>query len=143
MAVDCKPIASRGVAEIGVADIKAIVEPCWRRRNLRRAKTLLGRIEMVFDYAIAHGWRKADNPASWRTFQHIAPHAPSGAPPHHAAMPWTDVPETVRRLRANESVSARILEFIILTATRSGEARGARCRRSIGTTAPGPSRSSA
>ena len=47
-------------------------------------------------------------------------------PEHMAALPWRDVPAFIAELRAREGVSARCLEFLILTASRSGEARGAR-----------------
>ena len=39
---------------------------------------------------------------------------------HHPAMPFQSVPAFVQRLRKLDSVSARALEFIILTAIRSG-----------------------
>ncbi len=42
------------------------------------------------------------------------------------ALPWQDVPAFVSELRLREGISARTLEFVILTAVRSGEARGAR-----------------
>jgi Phage integrase family len=47
-------------------------------------------------------------------------------PEHMAALPWRDVPQFIGELRAREGISARCLEFLILTASRSGEARGAR-----------------
>src|SRR5262249_6358300 len=47
---------------------------------------------------------------------------------HHAAMPYADVPAFLTALREREqaSVSARALEFSILTAARSGEVLNAR-----------------
>jgi integrase len=45
---------------------------------------------------------------------------------HHDAMPWQDVPAFLVALADREGTSARCLEFIIHTAVRSGEARGAR-----------------
>ena len=46
---------------------------------------------------------------------------------HHPAMPWADVPATVRQLRATDAfpTTKLALEFLILTAARSGEVRGA------------------
>ncbi|MFN4160039.1 MAG: tyrosine-type recombinase/integrase [Gemmobacter sp.] len=44
----------------------------------------------------------------------------------HAAMPWRDVPAFWWALDGREGVSALTLQFLILTAARSGEARGAR-----------------
>ena len=45
---------------------------------------------------------------------------------HHAAMPWQDMPAFMVDLRSRESVSARALEFTILTAARTGETIGAK-----------------
>lgn len=45
---------------------------------------------------------------------------------HHAAMPWQDMPAFIADLRSRESVSARALEFTILTAARTGETIGAK-----------------
>jgi integrase len=44
---------------------------------------------------------------------------------HHKAMPYQDVPAFVVKLREMDSVAAMALEFTILTAARSGEAREA------------------
>ena len=41
-------------------------------------------------------------------------------------MDWRVVPEFMSELRGNASLSARLLEFIVLTAVRTGEAIGAR-----------------
>jgi len=45
---------------------------------------------------------------------------------HHAALPYVEIPEFMAELREKEGVSARALEFAILTAARSGEVRGAK-----------------
>ena len=42
------------------------------------------------------------------------------------AMSYAEIPAFIQRLRAETSICARALEFLILTATRSGETRGAR-----------------
>lgn len=47
-------------------------------------------------------------------------------PKHMAAMDWRDLPDFMADLSEREDVSTRTLEFLILTASRSGEARGAR-----------------
>ena len=44
---------------------------------------------------------------------------------NHAALPWKDAPVFWVQLRAREALAARCLEFVILTAARSGEALGA------------------
>ena len=58
----------------------------------------LARIETVFDYAKAHGWRSADNPASWSTFKFIMPDRPKAAK-HHPSLDWRDAPAALSRLR--------------------------------------------
>ena len=124
MEVDCAPIANRAIDEIKIDDIKRIVSPYWDRGRMKAAYDLVKRIEAVFDYAYAHGWRPGDNPAAWRAFKEIWPAKP--AKKHHAALPWQDVPDFLKRLRTSAAiVPARVIEFAILTATRSGETRGA------------------
>ena len=44
---------------------------------------------------------------------------------HHAAMPYSDLPEFIAKLRDTEPIHALALEFLILTAARSGEVLGA------------------
>ena len=44
---------------------------------------------------------------------------------NYRAMPFAEVPAFMARLRERDSASARALEFLILTAARSGEVRGA------------------
>ena len=121
---DCAPIASKAIDEITVADIKRIVSPYWDRGCLKTAYELVKRIEAVFNYAFAHGWRTSPNPAAWAVFKELWPATPTKT--HHAALPWKAIPDFLKRLRASRAgVSAGVVEFAILTATRSGETRGA------------------
>ena len=124
MEIDCAPIAAKTVDELGIDDIKRIVAPYWDRGHFKAGRDLLKRIETVFDYAYAHGWRSAANPAAWAVFKVIWP-GETAAKEHRAALPWSDVPAFVRELRASDAVAARVVEFALLTATRSGETRGA------------------
>ena len=123
--VTCKPIGRKFVDEVTIADIKSVIQPYWEREQLDSASGLRKRIEAILDYATAHGWRAGDNPASWKIFKHLWPGAQSKPDVHHAALPWRDCPEFFQRLHQSEATSARLLEFVMLTATRSNEARGA------------------
>jgi integrase len=78
------------------------------------------------NFATVHGLRTGDNPAGWDLIQHAVPPQPNGRKARHAALDWREVPAFMARLREVESVAARCAEFIVLTAARSGEARGAR-----------------
>jgi integrase len=44
---------------------------------------------------------------------------------HHAALAWTELPALMRRIEAVEGLGALALRFAVLTASRSGEVRGA------------------
>jgi integrase len=87
-----------------------------------------GRIEAVLDWAKARGYREGENPARWRG--HLDKLLPSRRKVrrvrNHPAMPYADLPQFMSDLRTRASVSARALEFAILTAGRTGEVIGAR-----------------
>jgi integrase len=98
----------------------------WTVRNVT-ADRVRNRIELILSYASARGHRPAgENPASWSHLQHILAKVPKSARvEHHAAVPYAEVPAVVARLREHEGVAVKALEFLILTATRAGEALGA------------------
>jgi integrase len=88
---------------------------------------LRARIEAVLDAAGAQGHRVGDNPARWRGhLQHLLPKRAKLDRGHHAALPYAEVPAFMARLREIDTVTARALEFAILTAGRSSEIYGAR-----------------
>ena len=125
LTVYCAPIRSRRVSQITTHDVLAVLTPIWSEKP-ETASRLRGRIERVLDYAKAKGWRDGENPALWRGhLKNVLPARQRLTRGHHAAMPYGDVPAFVARLRALEAMSARALEFTILTAGRSGETRGA------------------
>ena len=81
-----------------------------------------GRIEKVLDAAKAKGLRAGENPARWRGhLDHLLPKRQKLQRGHHPAMPWSEVPAFVARLKESRSIGALALEFVILTACRSGE----------------------
>lgn len=113
------------VAKIGTAHVLQIVEPIWKDKP-ETASRVRGRIETVLDAAKARGYRDGENPARWRG--HIAQILPARAKlsrGHHKAIPYADLPAFMLRLRAREAMASLALEFVILTATRTGEVLGA------------------
>jgi len=84
-------------------------------------------MELVLDWATARGLRDGLNPARWRGHLDKLLPKPSKVNnrEHHAALPVGDVAAFMMQLRAAEGMGARALEFVILTAARSGEVRGA------------------
>jgi integrase len=124
--VHCKRLRDKPVASIGTQDVLAVIKPMWLAMPTTAMRTRT-RIEKVLDYARAHGHRDPDteNPARWRG--HLSELLPKRkvVREHHPAMALADVPGFMGRLRKISSVDARALEFLILTAARSGEVTGA------------------
>jgi integrase len=120
-------IGNMSVGSIGLDEVLRILRPIWKEKP-ETASRLRGRIEAVLDYAGVHGWRKGDNPARWTGFldQVLPAKSKVRAVEHHAALPWADLPPVWEKLAVAGGTSALCLRFLILTATRSGEARGAR-----------------
>lgn len=119
------PIWSISVSDIDTDDVLRVLNPIWQKRP-ETASRLRGRIERVLDFAKVRGWRSGENPALWRGhLKSILPARTKLSRGHHAAMPYVDIPQFLNRLRDLEAVSARALEFLILTAARSGEVREA------------------
>ncbi|TCM54962.1 integrase [Rhizobium sp. PP-F2F-G48] len=115
------PLRAKPVDQIGTADILAVLKPIWLTKS-ETASRVRGRIERVLDAARAKGHRSGENPALWRGhLDKLLPKRRKLTRGHHAAMPYADVPAFVGDLRDRPALSARALEFTILTAARSGE----------------------
>ena len=122
----CRPIATKRVSAIGTVEVLSVLVPIWTTMP-ETASRLRGRIERVLDFAKVKGWRSGENPALWRShLKNVLPARRKLTRGHHAAMPYLDVPAFIERLRGLEALSSRALEFLILTAARSGEVLGAK-----------------
>jgi integrase len=115
-------IKGRPLDAIGTADVLKILSPIWTEKH-ETAKRVRQRLSTIFDWAKGAGHYPHENPVNG-----IGKALPSvkRRAEHMPALPWQDVPGFVSELAGREGVSARCLEFLILTASRSGEARGAR-----------------
>lgn len=114
------------VAEIELHDVLAVLEPIWTTKT-ETAVRLRGRLESVLSWATVTGYRSGENPARWRgNLDALLPKPGRVANvEHHPALPIDAVPPFVVRLREMDGIGARAVEFLLLTATRSGEVRGA------------------
>ena len=124
----CAPLRTRPVDEIDTAAVLEVLKPLWGSIP-ETASRLRGRIETVLDAARARGLIGANeaNPARWRGhLDKLLPKRQKLTRGHHAAMPFVDVPQFMASLQKRDVVTALALEFVILTAARSGEALGAR-----------------
>lgn len=115
------------VKEINANDVLRVLRPIWKDKN-ETASRVRGRIEMVLDYASVSGTREGENPARWKGhLSLVLPKRSAVAPVKHMeALPYTDMPEFTKKLRAGNSISRKCLEFCILTAARVGSVAGAR-----------------
>ena len=115
------------VSDIETAHILKVLEPIWATKT-ETATRIRQRIEKVFDWCQARGYRAADNPARWDG--HLKELLPQPAKirtvQHYAAVPYLALPAFFARLQRHHGMSARALQFAILTGARSGEVRGAR-----------------
>jgi integrase len=119
-------IGDAPVGGVDTATVTQILEPLWRAKT-ETASRLRGRIESIIDYARVQGWFAGENPARWRGhLDHLLPPRDKvQRVEHFAALDWRLIGVFMGRLRQLNSIPARCLEFAILTAVRSGEARGA------------------
>lgn len=115
------------VSEIDEALVLATLRPIWTEKP-ETASRVRGRIETVLDYASALRRRAGPNPARWKGNLDavLAKRSKVRRVRHHPALPYSQAPAFSARLRMMAGTAPRALEFTILTASRSGEARGAR-----------------
>jgi integrase len=119
-------IGALPVCAIDTGLVVKVLEPLWTTKT-ETASRLRGRIESVLDWAKVRGYRDGENPARWKG--HLANALP---PPRKikkiarlSALPYGEVPALMSAIRARDGVAMRALEFLILTAARSGEVLGA------------------
>jgi len=120
----CKTIRKMSISDVSTADVLAVLNPIWLKKP-ETASRIRGRIERVLDAAETIGLREGKNPALWRGhLANLLPKRQKLSRGHHAALSWEDMPDFITRLREREGIAALGLEFLILTAARSGEVRG-------------------
>ena len=119
-------MGNKHVRDIVVGDVLAVIEPYWLTKNETMVR-LRNRIELVLSWASARGYRPKENPAAWRGNLDATLPKPSKVNKRtaHKALPFTQINGFMSALRLSDGMSAKCLQWLILTATRSNEARGA------------------
>jgi integrase len=114
------------VQAIDMTLVLKVIEPIWTIKP-ETAGRLRGRLENILDWARVRGYREGENPARWRGHLDKALPAQSKVRKveHHAALAYAELPRFLEKLRKQEGIAARALEFTILTAARTGETLGA------------------
>lgn len=110
------------VSDVTSADVMAALAPIWTKKQ-ETARRVRQRIGTVLKWAIAKGWRK-DNPADAVS---LALPKVTAVKEHRKALPYAEVSVCLQAVQASGAglVTKAALEFLVLTAARSGEVRGA------------------
>lgn len=119
-------IGNMPVDQVELRDVVNVLSPLWTTKT-ETASRLRSRIESVLAWATVSGYRKGDNPARWKGNLDAVLAKPSKVSKvkHHTALALDALPAFLMALTEKEGTAARALEFLVLTATRSGEVRGA------------------
>jgi integrase len=119
-------IGALPVQAVDTGLVLKVLEPIWTVKP-ETAGRVRQRVESILDFAKVRGYRDGENPARWRG--HLDKLLPARSRvrgvEHHAALPYAELTAFLASLREREAVSARALEFLILTAGRTGEVIGA------------------
>jgi len=115
-------LGDRLVNDIEGPLIREVLLDFWLEKP-ETARRVKQRIGVVLDWAYANGMRATEAPM--RSLSRALPRQPK-QDGHFAAMPYEDVPTFLKHLHKRTSVARLGLEFLILTASRSGEVRGAK-----------------
>lgn len=116
-------LGKRRVSDITIADVLGVLKPIWTSKH-ETATRVRQRMGDVFKWSIAQGWR-VDNPIVSVT--EILPRVSKAKVQARKALDYEKVPEFLNDLKTRQAnpITKLALEFLILTASRSGEVRGA------------------
>jgi integrase len=118
------PLLDRPVNEITTLDVAAVLRPIWRTKPEVARKTYPA-IRRVFDRARVilrdeHGVTMNRNPADWSDLKALGLDAPRQlSRGRHPSLPYFQLPEFMAELRSRNIVTARALEYLILTNVRT------------------------
>jgi integrase len=119
-------IGALPVQTVDVTLVMKALEPIWTEKTVT-ASRVRGRIEAVLDWAKSRGYRSGENPARWKGHLEnlLAKSSKVRHVKHHPALPYAELAAFMAALRERSGTTARALEFLILTASRTNEVIGA------------------
>jgi integrase len=123
LTTETKAINHLPVGAIDTALVLKVLRPIWKQKT-ETASRIRSRIEAVLAYATVSEYRSGENPARWRGhLEHML--TKKNKVEHHKALAYAQLPTFMAELRRRDSISARAMEFTVLTAARTGESIGA------------------
>ena len=113
-------IGKMDCADITIEDVYKLLKIIWEDKT-ETATRVRERIEKILDWAIVRKLRTEPNPARWKGgLVHLLPaKSKRERVKHHSAMPYADIPKFMLQLRQYDAISAKALQFCILTALRT------------------------
>jgi len=112
--------------EITTEHVLKVLQPFWTTKP-ETASRVRNRIELVLDAAKARRLREGENPARWRG--HLDKLLPKRekvqAVKHHPALPCSELPAFMAKLKKLDKVTFKAMQMTILTACRTSEVLGA------------------
>lgn len=116
---------SKRLDDVQTADVVNALEARWLERP-ETSRRVLQRLRLIFDWARAKGYRRADNPT--RNIERLFPKRGPASKRHHAALKYEMLPAFLRDLRSTAASASATMafEFLILTGTRTSETLRAR-----------------
>lgn len=120
------PLRDKKLADVTKRDVLTVLKPLWGAKFITAARSR-ERLERLFDHAAQNHAFEGENPALMRHFSAVLVRPKVMAKGHHASIPHKEIAAFISALRTRQgrSLTALLVEFIALTACRSGEARGA------------------
>jgi integrase len=118
---------TKDVSSVSKADILKVLEPIWHSKT-ETASRIKQRIRAVLDWSAARDYRAGHDPHLWDQVDRSLPNSESiKKVKHFASCPYSSVSTILQAIRASASTDTvkDAIEFAVLTATRSGETRGA------------------
>ena len=119
-------IGSLNVAEVGKKEVAEVLKPIWQTKQ-ETANRLLQRIRLVLAWASAHDYYPGYDLKMWDELPELLKGRAKKKKNHHSSCPYSDAGALIEQLRQSKVSDTLKLcfEFTVLTAARSGEARGA------------------
>jgi hypothetical protein len=117
-------LGNKQVEDITPADMVKLLSPIWTTKH-ETASRAMSRVENIIDFAIAKEMSDKRNPARYKNLlQNLLP-AFKKKVRHHPALAFDETPGFASELWKKNEASHGALKLILLTQTRSEDARGA------------------
>lgn len=119
-------IGSLNVSDVGKKEVAQVLKPIWLKKQ-ETASRVLQRIRWVLTWASAHDYYKDYKLEMWDEISELLQARPKKKTSNLSSCPYNEAGGLLRQLKQSKvsEILKLCFEFTVLTASRSGEARGA------------------